>query len=242
MPLRHLEIFLKSARRQLGNYGLLMVTLITLMLIRPFLNEDGEQGLLTDIVFWAIFLAGIYAVRMKSYSLWLAISLASIGFVLRLRFHFSADVGMELAFNLTYMLFFLHLLHNVGTHIWQQRYRVNHEVIFAAICVYLILGILWSFAYDILDIVQPHSFSGLTNDHQRKDDLYYFSYVTLATLGYGDIVPLTRPARSLAIVEAVTGQLYLAILISRLVGMHVAQLRPESHAARPTRPDPDQRP
>jgi hypothetical protein len=72
----------------------------------------------------------------------------------------------------------------------------------------------------------PMSFRG-PEPILHNDDFQYYSFVTLATVGYGDIVPVTRPARALSVLEALTGQLYLAILISRLVGAHVAQFRRE---------------
>jgi len=60
-------------------------------------------------------------------------------------------------------------------------------------------------------------------DAESKKVLYFFSFVTLTTLGYGDITPVSAPARSLAMVEAIVGQMYLAVLIARLVGIHISQ-------------------
>ncbi len=105
--------------------------------------------------------------------------------------------------------------------------RVSAETICGAICVYLLLGLTWTAAYSILFTLQHGSFF-VAPTHDANGvltvlDLLYFSYVTLTALGYGDITPITSQARSLAFLEAVTGVLYLAVLISRLVGLYAAR-------------------
>lgn len=116
------------------------------------------------------------------------------------------------------------------------RDSVDFETIAASLCGYLMLGIFWAKSFLILEILQPQSFSlSLTdvviieqgtgsppyaNDHMAT--ALYFSYVTLTTLGFGDITPASISARMLCTVEAITGQLYLAVLVARLVGLHIA--------------------
>ena len=106
------------------------------------------------------------------------------------------------------------------------RYVFDREVLTAdrlwgAAAVYLMIGILWSFLYAIVDRASPRSFaSGGTVAPMELMDLLYFSFSTVTTTGFGDIVPLTRPARVAAIAESIIGQLFLAILIARLVGVY----------------------
>jgi hypothetical protein len=210
-------------QRQIGNYGLLTLFILLMMLVRPFLNESsGEADLLADVLFTAIFLSVIYAARREHYNFWVAILLATFGFAGRIHVRLSDPETLPIMVNASAMLFFIYTLINVGSHIWSERHRVNHDVIFAAVSAFLLLGIVWTYAYFFLDMANPLSFKGPQAELNR-DDFFYFSFVTLATLGYGDIVPVTRPARSLAILEALMGQLYLAILIARLVGAYVAQ-------------------
>jgi voltage-gated potassium channel Kch len=103
--------------------------------------------------------------------------------------------------------------------------RVTADKIFAAICVYLLLGYGWTFIYAVLDELQPGSFSNLSIPGKdfagRVMQLRYFSYMTLTTVGYGDVVPASPLARTLATLEAIMGQIYLAVLIARLVGLHI---------------------
>ena len=90
-----------------------------------------------------------------------------------------------------------------------------------AIAAYLLLGILWAYAYALVAHLRPGAFSGPVSPADGPRAFFYFSFVTLTTVGYGDVLPVHPVARSLAMLEAVTGPLYLAILIARLVSLAV---------------------
>jgi len=100
-----------------------------------------------------------------------------------------------------------------------------------SICLYILIGVLWGQFYQLCDVLDPGCFlldlSKLTRHgdislYERGSLLNYFSFVTLSTLGYGDISPVTRITRTLSYSEAILGQLYIAVLVSRLVGLHIA--------------------
>ena len=95
---------------------------------------------------------------------------------------------------------------------------VDVEHLYAALSAYLLAGIFFGHFYWVLQQVWPHTFA-VTGDFSRMSAIY-FSFVTLATLGYGDIVPRSDLARGLAIVEGVGGQLFLAVLVARLVSLY----------------------
>jgi len=211
-------------RRQIGNYGMLTLAILLMMLIRPFMEQGGDRGVAVDILFMMVFLAGVYAARKEKYHYWVAILLTSIGLAGRIHLHLTDYWLVPLLVQGSAMLFFLHALYNVMSFVWVQRHRVNHDVIFAAVSAYLLLGIVWAYLYEFHEMAYPGSFKG-GHGPMEKDDFFYFSFVTLATVGYGDIVPLTRTGRSLAIVESLTGQLYLTILVARLIGAYVSQYR-----------------
>lgn len=102
--------------------------------------------------------------------------------------------------------------------------RVDFGVLCAGIATYLMLGLLWSFAYILVDGLVPNSFVftvGPTSSHSMNHfNALYFSFTTLSTVGYGDIVPLSGAARMLAMVEAVFGMFYVTLLIARLVSLY----------------------
>ncbi len=100
---------------------------------------------------------------------------------------------------------------------------VDGERIFAALDVYLMAGLIFAVGYWLLDQTWPASFGSAPEPSMTLRQSVYFSFVTIATLGYGDIVPKSEHARSLAIVEAVSGQLFLAVLVARLVSLYARQ-------------------
>jgi hypothetical protein len=110
---------------------------------------------------------------------------------------------------------------------------VTWETISAALAGYLIIGVAWTDLYCVLELKSPGSITvasasadQLNDVTQQQAILEYFSFVTLTTLGYGDVTPASRPARSLACLEAICGQLYLAVLVASLVGMRGTQPQP----------------
>jgi Ion channel len=106
---------------------------------------------------------------------------------------------------------------------------VNSYRIQGAIAVYLLFGVFWAHAYHLTDLLHPGSFNGPPGDMSNVLDWAYFSYVTLSTVGYGDITPVRPIARVLAMGEALTGQLYLAVMIARLVAMEVVSWQEKSN-------------
>jgi len=102
--------------------------------------------------------------------------------------------------------------------------KANGERILAALDAYLLAGLLFAFAYWTIDQVLPGSFRGVTGGLTQANAIY-FSFITISTLGYGDISPLSEPARGIAVVEAVSGQMYLAVLVARLVGLYAQERR-----------------
>jgi Ion channel len=107
--------------------------------------------------------------------------------------------------------------------IFQRGGPVTQVSIQAAIAVYLLFGTAWSNAYLIAQQHNPSSFkSTVALSSTSPEEWLYYSYVTLTTLGYGEITPQSHVARSLAVTEALTGQLYLAVLVARLIGKEMA--------------------
>jgi voltage-gated potassium channel Kch len=102
--------------------------------------------------------------------------------------------------------------------------EITKETLYAAVVAYLLIALMWAFLYMVLELAIPGSFS-LPDGSQRLETMRfeYFSFVTITTLGYGDIVPLTNKASALALLEALIGQIYLVVLVAWLVGMHVSR-------------------
>jgi len=102
--------------------------------------------------------------------------------------------------------------------------NVDGNKIVGAICIYILLGLLWAFAYQFSEMLFPGSFSGLEHASWQDslDQFIYYSMVTLTTIGYGDIAPQQPVARFLAYMEAITGMFYTTILVASLIGVRLA--------------------
>jgi hypothetical protein len=100
----------------------------------------------------------------------------------------------------------------------------NSETIFGALCIYLLIGFAFASVYGMVAAIQPHAFylDPMTNAHTNPNrlDFIYFSFATMSSLGAAGITPITGEARSITVIEAIVGLLYLAVLISRLVGAY----------------------
>lgn len=108
--------------------------------------------------------------------------------------------------------------------------RVTYDTISGAICGYLLFGVMYAFGFLLIDYFYPGSFGTALKVSVHPvhikvefERFVYFSFVTLASLGYGDIVPLSAPARAFAAIEGIAGQFYIAVLIARLVSLHSSQ-------------------
>jgi hypothetical protein len=108
--------------------------------------------------------------------------------------------------------------------------RVNTEVLCVAISNYLMIGLLWTFAYRLAAHMVPDAFGFTAGPASARSmdgfNALYFSFVTLSTIGYGDIIPLSRGVRMLAILEATTGMFYVTLLVARLVSLYSSERPP----------------
>jgi voltage-gated potassium channel Kch len=105
--------------------------------------------------------------------------------------------------------------------------EVTADRIVGSICIYVLIGLFFSFIYLGLDLILPGTFNYVGREVMtlaNVRDHIYFSYVTLTTLGYGDIVPLLPLPRLIATLEAMAGQVYLVVMVAMLVGVHVAKM------------------
>ena len=212
-----------SQNSRQSRFLLLLVSLLALMVLEPIIFDFIRIRFLIDIFFSIILFTCIYAVSEKRSTTLVTILLAlpkfgstwALGFITHpLLYYFDAISGI---------VFIGYIIVLILKHIFKQE-DVTHETIYGSIVVYILIGILWVFLYNLTELLHPGSFSlASILDAESKKELYFFSFVTLTTLGYGDITPVSAPARSLAILEAIVGQMFIAVLIARLVGIHIAQ-------------------
>lgn len=123
-------------------------------------------------------------------------------------------------------LFFAFLAWLVGHQLLQVSTDVNADTLWMAVNVYTLTGLFFAFLYAAIAVYDPTAFTGKFMDSPLRDQIYgfiYFSFVTLTTLGYGDITPNNIMVGTLTYMEALFGQLYVAIMIARLVGLYAVK-------------------
>ena len=218
---------LKPALRRLRLYRFSMVQLLIalaiLLICAPFLEELEGGHLIMSLLFSFVLLAAVIAVVDRKRSLAIAVLLAVPAITARWINNFRPDLVHPAAFLVLALLLLAfvigHLLHFI-----LHAPVVTMEVLCASIAAYLMLGLMWTVAYWLVDQLTPGgAFSFNTSRGAQSMNGFtglYFSFITLSTVGYGDITPVSRAARWLAAMEAMTGLLYVAVLIARLVSVY----------------------
>ena len=213
-------------RHQLGRFRFLLLSLMMMIGLRPLLDEwIGAQiwaDVLTDIFFAFALMSGLHAIRGQPRQLRFALLLASAIILLGL-LHYTLHILVFLRLQQGLGgVFLIQMLVMIWIHIEKEN-EVTLDLIMASACAYILIGLVWAYFYHFVEVLHPKSFTLPWTPGDDLWDFYYYSFVTLTTVGYGDILALTKAARALSILEALTGQLYLAIMISRLVGLHASQ-------------------
>lgn len=217
-----------SPSRQIkpGRLKLLLFSLLLLLVIYPWFGSGGINSKILNIFTTLILLAGIYVASSNRRRLIIAIFLVLPALSANWANTIFENTSLALASNFFGTLFFVFAALTILSTVLKAK-EVTVDIMCGAISVYLLIGIAWSGVYSFLETLYPGSF--YIGDIHNADnvlnisDFIYYSFVTLTTLGYGDIIPVSPRARSIAILEAITGVLFMAVLIARLVGTYIAQ-------------------
>ena len=199
--------------------GALVLFFIAAPLVEKLPNGSFIDGTLLTLVL----ATGVLAVGRHRKNLILAAVVVAPAIVCRWVHHFWPDLVSTEIFLSTGLMAVAFVFGNL-LHFVLRAPRVNSEVLCAGISAYFLLGLLWAFGYLLVAGLTPGSFAFSTGAPASRAlgnfDAFYFSFVTLSTVGYGDITPVSNGARMLAMMEAMTGTLYVAVFIARLVALY----------------------
>ncbi|MCK4608933.1 MAG: two pore domain potassium channel family protein [Gammaproteobacteria bacterium] len=204
----------------------LLISLLIFFILNAFIANDTIGRYVFNSLFSIMFLFAIYSI---AYDKRIIITAIILGFFSLLGHWLSSTIfpGKELYLidSIAIILFIALIITATLTYIIRDK-EVSFNSLCGAVCAYLLIGLLWTFIYAILFIVHPNAFSistELLKQHigNTSQHFVYYSFVTLSTLGYGDITPLSNPAKTFAWLEAIIGQVYLTIWIAHLVGMYI---------------------
>jgi hypothetical protein len=203
-----------------------LIAVVLLFVVSPFVELIPGGNLIETVLITLVLVMGVLAVGRRRRTLVVAVILALPAFIGKWVNHFRPDLVPTEVFLVTGLLFVIFVVAHLLGFILRAP-RVNSEVLCAGISTYLLLGLSWSFAYLLVAQLAPDAFflnNGTTTGHSLHGaDAFYFSLITLSTVGYGDIIPVSNVARMLAAMEAITGSLFVAVLIARLVALYSSE-------------------
>lgn len=190
------------------------------------------------ILFTWVLLSAAFAVTKTRTSIVTAIGLALPIVVFNALYLWLEHTKFLLFYHLFGLVFLGYVIAVIFKALFKDQ-KVTVNTISAALCIYLLFGVIWAMGYSLIELLSPGAFSMTEGSEQLimnfggRDSSFalYYSFVTMSTLGYGDIVPKLIVARMLAASEAITGQLYLAVLVARLVGLYTTQRGQACHSA-----------
>lgn len=212
----------RSVRRTTRGFSLVLALLLSIYVVAEIWQEsDFVQGLVWVLAFLA-FLVTLRALNAAPRTVYVnAAVMAPLAALAVVGLALDQDALTEPAgIMVTGYAFVAPML--ILRHVL-QRQEITTDVIFGALAVYVFLGIDFAVLYDIIQRVDSSAFATAGTD---VASVFYFSFMTLTTVGYGDITPVSDWARALTVVEALMGQILLVVIVARLIGIQIAQSRP----------------
>ena len=209
----------------------LLVALVALFVSFPFIESLPSGALIESILLTVVLVSALLAIATRRRILIVAALLSLPALIGRWLNHYRPDLVPPEVFLIGGIVFGLFVVGNLLRFVLNAP-SVNTEVLCASISAYLLLGLLWTLGYWLIAELIPDAFafnaSTVADRSMKGLNGLYFSFITLSTVGYGDITPVSKVARMLAAAEATTGLLYVAVLIARLVALHATRKSNES--------------
>src|SRR5215204_4233480 len=213
----------KGVRTWEDAYGIALLLLLA-VLVLPMLMESGRSlTAASSVVGVTGCLVALHSSKVRPAVFWTAVAAAGLTFLGLLVDLADPSVGARAAISLGVGLILLLTPAAILARIARHRI-ITPRTLYGALCVYLLIGLAFSFFYQALD----HAVENL--HHDDRSAYGYYSFVTMTTTGYGDIVPTSQEARSLAVFEVVIGQIFLVVIVARVVSMLGRERAPSDHA------------
>jgi len=209
-----------------NNFAYLLVALTLFLVGEPILSyaEIIPESFETPILIIALLAIGVWSLADSRKTLRIGLAIAGAGIVMNILALYFDALPFRVLSLLTLFVFLALAVQRAFVQVtFSNKLDVNR--IYGAICIYLLLGVLWSVAYFGMHIASPEAFAGAASPEETTGagQWVYYSFVTLTTLGYGDILPISPAARALAYAEAIIGVFYMAIVVAMVVSAYTAE-------------------
>ena len=206
---------------RLPKYALLLLVLCLLIVFAPTATATGS-AVLVEALFDVVLIVGAYSVAWSGVRRWPFLALTAMTFTARWCALLWGGVELEIIAAAFTVIWTALVIMIILGEFFEAR-GATSDAITKAVVTYLLIAIVFGNLYQLIELSRPGSFSGVPGGSALGplgDALRYFSLVTLATVGYGDIVPVSSLARPVVALEGAVGTLYIAVIIARLVALH----------------------
>ena len=196
----------------------LLLSLVSLIFVAPFLMPY-ELGLwFINFTAIAVTFLIVYTIIEKRHFFIAAVIFAFLILIMDINYLMTDTMASKIIYYSLILVFYAFAITELLINMFRTE-EINANIIFSALCTYLLIGIFYSSAYIILETLAPGSFLYQPNPDQLLDsfELTYFSFTALSTVGFGEIIPVTAQAQSIVILEELSGVLYLAVIVAKMV-------------------------
>lgn len=206
-------------------YTQLLIILLINFISYPFLiNNIGAILLSLTFLYAIIIIVKTFSIKIIFFRFYSCIAILAfcLSLISHLGLYKSWTIAFLILFQSIYAIYLIVAIYLIARDVFLGR-KVTVDTIRGSICIYLLIGFVWGLLYGIIASINPQAFSQLIIFEEPFGEAFYFSFTTLTTLGYGDIIPLSPLGKMLTNLEAIIGQLYPSILIAILVSDYLAQ-------------------
>jgi len=225
-------IFLVSSGNTMRRYAPLLAGLLGFLITQPIVVSVSAANIPVNILVYILLPSAIYAVGPSKALVAIATTLAVFILLTRLAYQENSNTQLLILSHALSFALMVVVTITIVLRVFRAR-EVTADIIMGAVCVYLVIGLAWSFFYFFLQAMAPGcmmaipiatrgSLAPAPLEQYRFWEMVYFSMSALSTMGFLSGEPLTPMARQLAVVEAIMGQLYIAVLIARIVALSTA--------------------
>jgi voltage-gated potassium channel len=200
----------------------LFIVMLLFFIFKAVSMEMNSREL-ASLVFILLIVYSLYVIGNQQRFLMIVLACAATGEIVLLFINEFIESDVLLPYKMLFAIIFFGLMTYACIIYMLKDKQITLTTLFGALCSYLFIGLSWSYIYQLIVVLQPTAFKGIDLSHANLDNEFiYYSFVTLTTLGYGDMTPVHSLAKTMSWLEAYTGQAFMTIVMAMLVGLYIS--------------------